>query len=157
MQQQHAKALEILEPLYLRAESMHGGSAVCLCVLLLEIYLGSDQHAKAAQVLHYLQSSRAPEVPLRPVSVDDEVGGDSASGSPTARCTSPSISHPQATAVQQSPSHREPLARVQQEQQREEELQEQEQLRSVPVGLDLPLVSRVTSPAMQQVGSSCSV
>eukprot|EP00878_Enallax_costatus_P016304 GHUV01017102.1.p1 GENE.GHUV01017102.1~~GHUV01017102.1.p1 ORF type:complete len:285 (+),score=99.77 GHUV01017102.1:226-1080(+) len=173
MQQQHATALQILEPLYAHIEGMHGGAAICLCVLLLEIYLGSDQHAKAAQVLHHLQNSLEPEVSLRTAVAGDEVAPDSASGSPTGGSTSPSIPRQQPAAVQHSPqqlrspsrlqqvqpSHKpqqDPAPPTQQEQQLQQpDLQQQEQLQSMPVGLDLPRVSRVTSPAMHQVGHCC--
>jgi hypothetical protein len=55
--QQHAKALSVLEPVYGHVEAMHGGSAICLCAVLLEIYISSNQLGKAAQVIQYLQSS----------------------------------------------------------------------------------------------------
>ncbi|WIA08513.1 hypothetical protein OEZ85_007947 [Tetradesmus obliquus] len=55
VQQQHAKALAVLEPLYSDVEAIHGGAALCLCVLLLEVYLGSGQLPKAAQVAQLVE------------------------------------------------------------------------------------------------------
>lgn len=161
MQQQHAKALEILEPLFLGVESMHGGAALCLCVLLLEVYLGSNQHAKAGQMLHYLQSSLAPEVPLRTAVDEEEAEAEAANGNAGSQHGSPRPQNQQVAALQQSPKQlrspqqhklqqspkppREPLFAQQQRQQ----LQEEDS--ALPVSVDLCPVSRLTSSVMQQV------
>jgi hypothetical protein len=55
LQGRHASALALLEPLFDRAEAVSGGAALHLCLLLLEAYLGSRQHTKAAEVVAYLE------------------------------------------------------------------------------------------------------
>jgi hypothetical protein len=178
VQQQHAKALAVLEPLYSNVEAMHGGAAVCLCVLLLEIYLGSGQLPKAAQVLHYLQSSNSPGVPVR-AAFSDDVGDEATSSH------AHDAEHGQQLQLQQqlqaSPKH----SPVQQQQQQQhmmspkrpvpvqqpsprqsprtaygtEQLQQQQaqqqqqgqQQPELPLCLDVPLVTRCISAFMQQV------
>lgn len=178
VQQQHAKALAVLEPLYNSVEAMHGGAALCLCVLLLEIYLGSNQLPKAAQVLHYLQASTSPNTPVRAAfspDVADEAGsnhaGDAEQGQQQA---SSSLRHEH--LQQQSPRHapqqqqahlspKRPLhlpspkqspgqPGMQQEGQLQNKQQQEEQQEQPtgPLTLDLPLVIRSTSAFMQQVG-----
>ena len=56
-QQRHASALAILEPLFARADELHGGAALHVCLLLLDVRLAARQHAKAAEVLAYLETA----------------------------------------------------------------------------------------------------
>jgi hypothetical protein len=53
-QQQAASALSVLEPVYARVEALHGGAALVLCCLLLEIHLDSGCLGSAAAILDYL-------------------------------------------------------------------------------------------------------
>ncbi|KAF6264492.1 hypothetical protein COO60DRAFT_127921 [Scenedesmus sp. NREL 46B-D3] len=128
VQQQHAKALAVLEPLHSDVEAMHDGAALCLCVLLLEIYLASGQLPKAAQVLHYLQSSNSPGVAARAAFSED--------------------AHP---SPWQSPRTTQGSEQQQQLQLQAQQQQHAEQQPELPVSLDLPIVTRCTSAFMQQV------
>lgn len=160
----------MLEPLYSDVEAIHGGAALCLCVLLLEVYLGSGQLPKAAQVLHYLQSSNSPGVPVR-AAFSDDVGDEAASShahdpehgqqlqqqlqaspkqSPRQQQQQLLMSSPKRPLLQQPSPMQSPrviLGAGQQEQQ----AQQAEQQPELPVCLDLPTVTRCTSAFMQQV------
>jgi len=57
LQQKHATALQILEPLFGRVESINGGAALHLCLLLFEVYLAAHQHTKMAAVISYLETA----------------------------------------------------------------------------------------------------
>lgn len=61
LQQQHASALAVLEPLFDNVDILQDGTALCLCALLLEIYLDSCQLPKAVEVLQYLQRQCPPQ------------------------------------------------------------------------------------------------
>jgi hypothetical protein len=181
VQQQHAKALAVLEPLYTSVEAMHGGAALCLCVLLLEIYLSSGQLPKAAQVLHYLQSSNSPGAPVR-AAFSDDVGDEAASShahdaehgqqlqqqlqaSPKQSPVQQQLQQqqqqlmmsPKRPSPMQQPSPRQsPRTVYGTEQQSQQQQQQQgEQQPEMPVSLDLPMVTRCTSAFMQQVRAVC--
>lgn len=64
LQQQHASALAVLEPLFDHVDILQDGTALCLCALLLEVYLDSCQLPKAVDILHYLQGLTTPAVSL---------------------------------------------------------------------------------------------
>lgn len=64
LQQQHASALAVLEPLFEHVDTLQDGTALCLCVLLLEIYLDSCQLPKAVDLLQYLQGLCTPALSL---------------------------------------------------------------------------------------------
>lgn len=60
LQQQQATAQAVLEPLFEDVDLLQDGTALCLCALLLEVYLDSCQLPKAVQVLQYLQGLAVP-------------------------------------------------------------------------------------------------
>jgi hypothetical protein len=60
LQQQQATAQAVLEPLFEDVDLLQDGTALCLCVLLLELYLDSCQLPKAVQILQYLQGLAPP-------------------------------------------------------------------------------------------------
>ena len=59
LQQQHASALALLEPLYACLDTSYAGVALRVCCLLLDNYLASQQYSKAAQVICYLEATAA--------------------------------------------------------------------------------------------------
>lgn len=93
LQQQHAAALSVLEPLFEDVDLLQNGTALCTCVLLLEVYLDSMQLPKAVQVLEYLQGLSGPRAPEALCSSDAPTPGDAA-GSSTQQAA-PEKSHPQ--------------------------------------------------------------
>lgn len=177
VQQQHAKALAVLEPLHSDVEAMHDGAALCLCVLLLEIYLASGQLPKAAQVLHYLQSSNSPGVAARAAFSEDAADEATSSqahdaghgqqlqqqrlqGSPKQSQVQQQqqlMMSPKRLLLLQHPSPwQSPRTTQGSEQQQQLQLQAQQQQHAeqqpeLPVSLDLPIVTRCTSAFMQQV------
>jgi len=81
LQQQHAAALSVLEPLFEEVDLLQDGTALCTCVLLLEVYLDSMQLPKAVQVLEYLQGLSGPRGPEALCSSDGNAPGDAAGSS----------------------------------------------------------------------------
>jgi hypothetical protein len=59
LQQQHASALALLEPLYACLDTSYAGVSLRVCCLLLDNYLASQQYSKAAQVICYLEATAA--------------------------------------------------------------------------------------------------
>lgn len=84
-QNKHAAALQQLEPLFDHVEAIHGGAALRLCILLLEIYLSSKQHVKAASVISYLELAwgLVPESNSARTTVDELTDHDGSGGYPT--------------------------------------------------------------------------
>lgn len=81
LQQQHASALAVLEPLFEHVDILQDGTALCLCALLLEVYLDSCQLPKAVDILHYLQGLTTPAVSL-PLGGGQEGTSEAAAGGP---------------------------------------------------------------------------
>jgi hypothetical protein len=90
LQQQHATALSVLEPLFEEVDLLQDGTGLCLCTLLLEIYLDCCQLPKAVEVLQYLQNQAAAAKPAIPIRADglgvaEDAGSSSSNqGSPSA-------------------------------------------------------------------------
>jgi hypothetical protein len=165
VQQQHAKALTVLEPIYSDVEAVHGGAALCLCVLLLEIYLGSGQLPKAAQVLHYLQSANSPGLAVR-AAFSDDVGDEVTSSHAQDPEHAPQLQQQLHASPKQSPRQQQQLSpkrspmrqpspmqspRMTPGAEQQQQQQHEEQQPELPVCLDLPTVTRCTSAFMQQV------
>lgn len=162
LQQRHASALQLLEPLFDGIESINGGAALHLCLLLLEVYLASRQHTKAAGVIGYLETAfglvpEAGQLLHAPRSGSDG-GCRGDSGSRAGTPASPGEGDQQ---QQQQPPSTTPPGSDQQQQQQEADASggrdasrqgaDDVSLVDEAAALQLPRVSRATSPLMERV------
>lgn len=151
----------MLEPLFEDVDVLQDGAALCVCVLLLEIYLDSLQLPRAVQLLEYLQGLPAAAA-ASAGAVQPSVAEKSPAG-PAGSSRSNSSSHDSSQQQQQQEAGKDAAAggaggAAQPSGTQQEARPDQQQsscqdslLSSQPLSQALPVVSKTKSEFMQEV------
>lgn len=158
LQQQHATALSVLEPLFEEVDILQDGTGLCLCTLLLEIYLDCCQLPKAVEVLQYLQNQAAAAKPAVPLGADvlgvpagDAGSSSSNQGSPSAVAARDSSSR-SPSKQQEGQQAAGPAGVIEGQTGGQQQDGGGEQGPVVPLSQALPVLSKTKGQRMQEVG-----